>query len=106
MKTLIYGRPAYHILFPICDPTRTPPNPISRPSFGGVPPYQVYVRNGRDPTSSASAASGAYRVNPHLETRLVTMQFGVWEIEERLAGDWRAGVGEDSDVPSFLRHVG
>ena len=75
--------PAYHISCPMGDPTRTPLNPIPRPSCDGLPANHDDVRKDVGPAPLALVANGAQRVGPrefrmlggggHLATPLAPM---------------------------------
>ena len=47
------GWPAYRISFPQGSPHRCPSPPTTFPSFGGLSPSHVFVRDGGDPVSQA-----------------------------------------------------
>ena len=70
------SRPAYHVMFPQCDPARGPRNPAPVLAFEGLSPNHVYACNGTDPAPRALDASGAELV----ESRAPRMLGGVWEL--------------------------
>ena len=82
------------------EPTHLPRNPISRPTFKGAPPNQVFLRNDENPASVALVARGARIVGPResrmldgdgrVGTPLATLPFGV-RVVDNMTGKhaWR-----------------
>ena len=94
MRNPMESWPAYRITFPMGDPTRLPRNPIPHPTFEGVHPNHVFVRDEQDPVPRALVASGAQRVDHWglrvlgggglLATSLATLPFEAWRVDNHL----------------------